>query len=258
MTLDHSALIEATDHPGGARLFTLRRPARKNAFNIRMAVALRDALAAAEADAAVRTVLLTGSDGMFSSGADMGTFAGQDDGDPADLPLLAGLHQPLLDCRKPLIALVNGPAVGMAVTLLPYFDIVWAAAEATFATPFVRLGIIVEFGGSWTLPRLIGRQRAAELLLRGTPIDAATAADWGLVGRVLPAERLLPEGLALAADIGEGGPRAVRETKRLLRAGEGELDREVQMAAELEVLATCYGSEEHMAQVQAFLAKRRR
>lgn len=257
MSNHRASLLDLSDHPGGTRLIALARPDKKNAFNIRMAVELRDALAAAEADDAVRAILLTGSDGVFSAGADMATFAGRDDGDPGDLPLLAGLHRPLLECRKPLVALVNGPAIGMGVTLLPYFDIVWAGASATFATPFVRLGIVVEFAASWTLPRLIGRQRAAELLLRGTPIDAATAADWGLVARVLPDDRLLAEGLTLAADIGLGGPRALRETKRLLRLGEAEPDREVQLVAELEVLATCYGSEEHMAQVQAFLERRR-
>lgn len=255
--MSETPLVAASEHPGGARLLTLQRPERRNAFNIGMAVALRDALAAAEADAAVRSIIVTGSGGSFSAGADMATFAGQDAGDPADLPILAGLHQPLLDCRKPLLAAVNGPAVGMGVTLLPAFDIVWAAASATFATPFVRLGLVVEFAGSWTLPRLIGRQRAAELLLRGTPIDAATAADWGLVGRVLPDSELLPGVLGLAADIGAGGPRALRETKRLLRAGEENPSREAALAAELEVLATCYGSDEHLAQVRAFLERRR-
>lgn len=255
MTASTAVLRE--DIAGGVCLLTLNRPDKKNAFNIAQAVGLRDAVRGANADASVRVIVVTGAGDAFSAGADMKTFAGQDEGDVADLPWVARLHEPLLECDKPLIAAVNGLAVGMGVTLLPFFDIVWASTKATFSTPFVRLGIVVEYGASWTLPRLIGRQRAAELLLRGTPIDAATALEWGLVARLLPPERLLPETLALAADVAEGGLRAVRETRRLLRAGEAETSFDRQFAAEQQVLASCYGSEEHMAQVMKFLSRKR-
>lgn len=242
----------------GIRILTLNRPEKKNAFNIGQAVGLKNALEAAEADDSVRVIVITGSGDAFSSGADMMTFAGQDQsGDASDIRWVANLHEPILAVTKPMIAAVNGLAVGMGVTLLPLFDIIYAADTATFATPFVRLGIVVEYAASWTLPRALGRNRANELLLRGTPIDAQTAYDWGLVNRLFPKDRLLDETLAAARDIIAAGPRAVRESKRLVRAGEETVALADAFAAEQAVLATCYGSPEHIAQVTAFLNRKR-
>lgn len=248
----------AVEDRGATRILTLDRPDKKNAFDIGQARGLKDALEAAAAADGVRVIVVTGAGDAFSAGADMNTFAGRDPGDPADIYWVGHLHEPLRACGKPLIAAVNGLAVGMGVTLLPFFDLVYAAESATFATLFVRLGLVLEYGSSWTLPRLIGRQRASEMILRGSPVDAATAERWGLVNRIFPDAELMPRVREIADEIAANGPRAVRASKRLLRDAEGPCSFADAFAAEQEVLATCYGSEEHMAQVTAFLERKRK
>lgn len=245
-------LVEDTE---GVRLVTLNRPEKKNACNIGLARNLTDLLAESADNDDVRVLVLTGAGEGFCSGADMSTFAGKDDGDMSDLPLIGNLHRPLHSFPKPLMAAVNGVAVGMGVTMLPHFDIAYASTEATFATPFVRLGIVVEYASSYTLPRLIGRQRAAEMALRGTPIDAQTAYEWGLVNRLFAPQNLLEETLKVAREIAENGPNALRQTKHLLyHSMDNSLEASIQ--EEDRVLSTLYGSPEHMAAVQKFFMRK--
>jgi len=145
----------------------------------------------------------------------------------------------------------------MGVTMLPHFDLVYAAEEATFLVPFVKLGLVVEYGGSFTLPRLIGHQRTRELLLRAKPIDAKTAEHWGLVTRVFPRARLMDEVLAIASDVAQQPPGAMLECRRLVERGE-EANMQDAMNEENRVLASRYGSEENVSAVMAFLGSRKR
>ena len=187
----------------------------------------------------------------------MSLFAGQSDDVPeSELFHPANLHKLLLAVEKPLIAAVNGAAIGMGVTMLPCFDMVYASEEATFLTPFVRLGLVCELGSSYTLPRLIGRQRASELLMRAKPIDALTAERWGLVCRRFPGPDLLREVSAIVADLGELPPATLKKCKALLREGERAPEFSAQLAREEEVLSTCYGSDENVRAAIAFLAKK--
>jgi enoyl-CoA hydratase/carnithine racemase len=243
------------DH-GAVRLLTINRPERRNAMNLAFAAELRNALEEAERDARVRVVVLTGAEGNYSAGADMQVFsdmaAGKLQGDPA---VLGKLDEPLARFPKPLIAAVDGLCVGMAVTLLPFFDMVYASERATFRTPFVRLGLVLEMGSSYTLPRLIGRQRANELIYRAEPIDARTAENWGLVNRVFTNETLLAETLRVAQDVAKGGPQSVAHCKRLLIDGE-TAQRASATQAELATLVHCYASQEHREAVAAFFKRK--
>jgi enoyl-CoA hydratase/carnithine racemase len=242
------------DDHGPVRVLTLNRPAKRNSFSVGLATDLSQGLAEANADANVRVVVVTGAGDSFSSGADMNIFAG---GEASNVSVVANLQEPILAFHKPLIAAVNGTAVGMGVTLLPYFDMVYAAHEATFTTPFVKLGLVLEYGSSFMLPRLIGRQRTNEMILRGKPIDAATAESWGLVNRTFPKAELMKETLLIAADVAANGPNALQKSKQLIIQGEeSKLQEAIQ--AELQILASCYGSEENMAAAMAFLEKKKR
>jgi len=175
--------IEIEGH-AGIRIILFNRPDKRNAFNLRMASDFARAVREADSDDSARVIVVTGRGQAFCAGADMSLFAGRSDDVPeSELFHPANLHKLLLAVEKTLIAAVNGPAIGMGVTMLPCFDMVYAAEEATFLTPFVRLGLVCELGSSYTLPRLIGRQRASELLLRAKPIDALTAERWDSIPR---------------------------------------------------------------------------
>jgi 2-(1,2-epoxy-1,2-dihydrophenyl)acetyl-CoA isomerase len=245
------------DH-GAVRVLTLNRPERRNALDLALAAALRGALDEARADASVRAVVITGAGGHYSGGADLTVFAAMAEGTlQGDASVLGRLDQPLSTFEKPLIAAVDGVCVGMAVTLLPFFDMVYASERATFHTPFVRMGLVLEMGSSHTLPRLIGRQRASELILRAEPIDAHTAEQWGLVTRVFADDQLMHETLRAAAQVAEGGAQSSAQCKRLLRLSDAA-DFDTSLHLELEALARCYASEEHRQAVRAFFERKAR
>ncbi len=241
---------------GAVRVITLNRPHKKNAFDLALTNALWAALEDVARDDRVRVAVVTGAGGCFSAGADMGVFLALAQGQPqTDVARIGRLHEPLRACPKPLIAAVDGFAVGMGVTMLPHFDMVYASEVATFTTPFVRLGLVVEYGGSFALTHLLGRQRTEELLLRARPLDAKTAAGWGLVTRVFPAGELMASVMQIAAEIAEAPPGAAAETKRLVREGEHS-DLASAIAREDEALRSRYASSELLEAAQAFFAAR--
>lgn len=242
---------------GAIRVLTLSRPEKKNAFDIALTEALWSALEAASADDAVRVVVVTGEGDMFSAGADVNLFLQAGQGTlEGDISKVARLYEPLRASAKPVIAAVQGPAVGMGVTMLPHFDLVYAAEHATFLVPFVRLGLVVEYAGSFALPRLIGHQRTRELLLRAKPLDAPTAERWGLVTRVFPRESLFAEVMTIAEEIAAHPPGAILECRRLVDKGEQSSMQDA-IAEENRVLATRYGSPENVEAVMAFLTRKR-
>lgn len=244
------------DH-GPVRLLTLHRPHKKNCFDLELAESLWRALEEASADDAVRCVIVTGSGDAFSAGADVSLFLEAQASSGKDISRVARLHEPLRKCQKPVIAAVQGAAIGMGVTILPHFDLVYASEEASFTVPFVRLGLVVEYGGSFMLPRLIGHQRTRELLLRARPIDARTAERWGLVTRVFAPGALLDEVLSIAIEIASHPPGAILECRRLVDGGVESASLEHAMAEENRVLATRYGSPENVEAVMSFLASRK-
>lgn len=246
------------ENEGTVRVITLDRPAKKNAFDVPLAKALWDALVAAQADADVRAIAVTGEGDYFTGGADLNLFLTMASQDPAEVAKVATLYEPLRACTKPTIAIVQGHAVGMGVTILPHFDLVYAADHATFMTPFVKLGLVLEYGSSYTLTRLIGAQRTKELILRAAPIDARTACEWGLVTRVFAAAELRGQALAIAHDLAAIPAGAIAESKKLIDRGLDAVSFDAARQAEEAVLMTRYGSPENVQAIMAMMEKRRR
>jgi enoyl-CoA hydratase/carnithine racemase len=189
---------------------------KKNAITAEMYPMLANALAAAEADPQVRAVLLHGTADCFTAGNDVHDFVSRPR-KPGTSPAQA-LFRVLPNMKKPVVAAVGGPAVGIGTTMLLHCDLVYAAPNARFQMPFVPLGIVPEFGSTFLLPLIAGYQRAAELLLLGQPFTAQKAYDVGIVTAVVPQENLLSEAEKAAVAIANLPPESVRLTKRLLKA----------------------------------------
>jgi enoyl-CoA hydratase/carnithine racemase len=237
---------------GGVCELRLNRPEKRNAITVAMYDALWDAVVRAEADEAVRVILLSGAGASFTAGNDLGDFlsaaaAGQDRGAPRFIRLLPKI-------RKVLIAAVHGSTVGVGVTLLLHCDLVVAARSVRLSMPFVKLGLVPEAGSSLLLPRLIGHQRAAELLLLGTPFDAATALNMGLVNRVVEDDVLHEEARALAQTVAGQPAGALHAAKQLLRSETGVTAR---IEEELQAFQERLSSAEFKSAAQAFFSKGR-
>jgi len=201
----------------GVSVITLHRPEQMNAFSGRMGEELGDAFRRCEEDDAVRAVVLTGAGRAFCAGADMSagaeTFEKQDAGEFSASPV----RPPAWELRKPVIAAMNGHAVGLGLTLALQCDLRIAADEGKYGVLQVRRGVMPDACSHWTLPRIIGLERAAWLLLTGTRISGAEAAAMGLALRSLPAEHVLPAALEIARDVADNtAPLSVAVTKRLL------------------------------------------
>jgi enoyl-CoA hydratase/carnithine racemase len=228
----------------------LNRPEKRNAITLAMYGALSDALSEAQADAAVRAVLLSGEGAGFCAGNDLQDFLNS--------PPLSAEHPALRFLRllptfgKPLIAAVHGQAVGIGVTLLLHCDLVVAARSAQLSLPFVALGLVPEAGSSLLLPRLLGPQRAAELLFLGKPLDATTAHGYGLVNRVVEEAALLDEARRLALAVARQPAGALAATRRLLRGDPREVLARIE--EEARVFGAQLQSEEFRAGVCAILA----
>jgi enoyl-CoA hydratase/carnithine racemase len=193
---------------------------KKNAITVQMYAQLGAALAAADADKQVRAVLLSGTAECFTAGNDVADFLSAPR-DPGSSPARA-LFDALPNMKKPVVAAVGGPAIGIGTTLLLHCDLVYAAPNARFQLPFVPLGIVPEFGSTFLLPRLAGYQRAAELLLLGQPFTAQKAHEVGIVTAVVPQENLFSEAEKAVMTLASLPPESLRLTKRLLKSRYGE------------------------------------
>jgi 2-(1,2-epoxy-1,2-dihydrophenyl)acetyl-CoA isomerase len=242
-------------------LLTLNRPDVLNALSVEMAGALREALEAAASDGDVRAIVLTGAGRAFSSGGDIAFMKKVVDGGGRyeDFqPLVGGgpgVIRAILDCPKPVLAAVNGAAAGGGMSLALACDLRWASERAKFGQSFVRIGLHPDWGAVYTLPRTIALSRALELMWTGDLIDAAEAARIGLVGRVLPEERLLPETLAFAERLARGPAVAIAEIKKSMRDALGYTLEEA-LARELDAQERCWGTADAREGFQAFLEKR--
>ena len=191
------------------------RPAKKNALTAAMYEALADAVAAAEADREVRAILFHGTQEAFTAGNDLNDFlARPPSGDEA--PVFRFLRA-VANAANPLVAAVNGPAIGIGTTLLLHCDLVYAAEDARFQLPFTRLGLVPEFASTYLLPFIAGYQRAAELLLLAEPFDAMRALEAGFVTRVVPAGQSFDAALDAAQKLAALPAASVRGTKALLK-----------------------------------------
>ncbi|HEY2274071.1 MAG TPA: enoyl-CoA hydratase [Steroidobacteraceae bacterium] len=236
---------------GGVCELRLDRPEKRNAITHRMYQALAAGLHAAAADEGVRVVLLSGAGASFCAGNDLNDFVSGPEFTSAH-PVMDVLRT-LATFDKPLVAAVQGATVGIGVTMLLHCDLVVAAQGTQLIMPFVALGLVPEAGSSLLLPRLVGQQRAAELLLLGEPLDAAAAERLGLVNRVVPPDRLLDEARTLAQRLVRQPVEALRATRRLLRGDTAELRGRIE--AEAQVFGARLRSAEFLAQVRALLGK---
>ena len=201
----------------GVMTVTLNRLARKNSITSDMYAALGDAIAGAQEDASVRVVVLQGHETVFSAGNDIGDFL---DKPPAgkDSPVFRFLRG-IAGFRKPLVAAVCGPAVGIGTTMLFHCDLVYAGDNAAFSLPFVNLGLCPEAASSLLVPQMFGYHRAAEALLLGEPFMAEAALEVGLVNRVLPPTEVNAYAQAQARKLAAKPLSSLVETKRLMKGG---------------------------------------
>ncbi|MDE8654510.1 enoyl-CoA hydratase-related protein [Novosphingobium album (ex Liu et al. 2023)] len=255
-----------TERHGPVTLLTLSAPMLRNALSDAMMLALADALREADADPAVCCVVLTGDPAgkAFSSGGNLRemTEGASRMFDPAPVVAQEGYRSlvqqiPLAfeAIDVPVIAAVNGPAIGAGLDITTMCDIRLASPAARFAESFVKVGLVSGDGGAWFLQRAIGYGRAIELALTAEMFDADQAQAIGLVSRVVPAEELVPEALALGARIAANPREAVRLTKRLFRHGRSAtLQQSLDHGAALQAIAQT--TADHREAVAAMLEKR--
>jgi len=242
--------VEVTD-----RILSVRmdRPEKKNALTRAMYIAMTEALRQAEANSAVRVIFITGTGDSFTAGNDLVDFANAAPGETS--PAIAFL-QTLAAAQKPVVAAVNGMAIGIGTTLLLHCDLVYAASSARFQLPFVNLGLCPEAASSFILPQMMGHHRAAELLFLGGPFGAGTARELGIVNEVYADRELLTEAKSKAAQLAEKPPTALRTTKALLKHTTANARAEA-MEREAKQFSTLLQGPEAREAMTAFMQRRK-
>src|SRR3954447_21909088 len=246
----------AVESRGRVGLLTLNRPEKLNAWTPRMAGEMAEAIEAFNADDEVGAIVVTGAGRGFCAGADMeetfktridGTDPGENTADgsggmPAGLDWVGLMRQ-----SKPLVAAVNGAAVGVGMTMILPFDVILASERAKFGMLFIKVGLVPELASSALLARRVGFGRASEMCLTGGLYGPAEVAD-----RVVAGDELLDTALALAGDIAANPDRQLRMIKRLLTENAAETDLDAAQDRESELLRECWVSPEHKEAVEAF------
>ncbi len=246
---EHVALT-STD---GVLEIRLNRPEKKNALTRAMYDTVSAALEQADADSSVRVALLTGTGDTFTSGNDIKDFQARG---ASNAPRGGSRFLPVISSmQKPLIAAVNGAAVGVGTTLLLHCDLIVAARSARFVMPFTSLALIPEAASTLLVPRLLGHQRASAMLLLGEPLDAVTALEWGLVNRVVDDGVLMETARETARRLAALPPEAVRLTKRLMKHGEPTVAGRIR--EEMGIFSERLASAEAQEAFAAFMAKRK-
>jgi enoyl-CoA hydratase/carnithine racemase len=238
----------------GVLTIEIARPEKRNALTYAMYSAMAEALNDAQADNAVRAVLITGQPAVFTAGNDLQDFMQRP---PAaeDSPILQFMYA-LLAVEKPVVAAVTGVAVGIGVTMLLHCDFVFVSDDAQLSTPFVTLGLVPEFASSTVLPRRLGHVKAAEVLLLGKVFSGADAVKFGIANAALPASEVVAHARRVAERFSELPAGAVRDAKRLMRAGtKDEVMRAIR--SETAVFAERLHSPEAKEAFAAFFQKRK-
>jgi enoyl-CoA hydratase/carnithine racemase len=238
------------------RVLVLRinRVDKKNALTAAMYEGMTAALEGAISDGEVRAVVITGGASCFTAGNDIGDFIANPPVD-ANSPVMRFLRA-VSTFPKPLIAAVNGVAVGIGTTLLLHCDLVYAGEGSRFSLPFVDLGLVAEGASSLLLPQLVGRRKASELLLLAEPFDAPTALEMGLINRVLPPSEVEPFALAQAQKLAAKAPSALQLTKALILRPQQDAIAEA-IAVEAHHFAAQLRAPEAQEAMQAFVEKRK-
>ena len=249
---------------GPIAILTLNRPEMMNALGQDGdGPAVAAACADINNDPSIRVAVLTGAGRAFSAGGDIkamrnkqGMFGGSPynvhEGYRKNIHLIV---RNLYNLEIPLIAAVNGAAVGLGNDVACMADVRIASDKARFGVTFLKIGLIPGDGGAWLLPRIIGASRAAELLFSGRLIDAATAADWGLVSRTVPHETLMDDAMKLATEMAAQPPQALRVAKTLLRHGQ-DASYDTIMAMSAAAQSMMHHTKDHLEGIDAVLEKR--
>jgi enoyl-CoA hydratase/carnithine racemase len=204
-----------TERSGNILRIQLNRPEKKNAMTSNMYVTIADLLNGAAGDDRIRVILWHGAGDSFSAGNDLEDFMKNPPG-PGDSPQ-SRLINALIDFDKPVVAAVQGAAIGGGTTMLTHCDFVYAGESTKFQMPFINLALVPEFGTTFSIPSRIGYLRATELILLGQPFDAMRAAELGLVTQVVPDRVLLSTATETAQKLAEKSAGALQACKRLLR-----------------------------------------
>lgn len=238
----------------GVFIIHIDRPEKKNALLPSMYRALGDGINLADTSPDVNVILIRGTDDCFTSGNDVNSFVSSDTA-TEERPSVHFMHA-LHNARKPLIAAVNGLAIGIGTTLLLHCDLVYAADNSFLQLPFTRLGLCPEAGSSFLLPQQIGYRRAAELLLLGERFDAKRACEYGIVTAVLSQKDCLAHAMTQAKALAALPPLAVQTSKRLMRQNNRDVVPAV-IEQELKDFGALLQSEDAQAIMQAFLDRKK-
>lgn len=222
-------LVSVTDD-GPVRTIRMNRPEKKNALTMVMYDAMAEGIETAPA-ANIRCILIGGAPTVFCAGNDIGDFLQAAMGGGLGAPILRFLHA-LARCETPLVAAVQGNAVGVGTTMLMHCDHVVASAEAKFSTPFVSLGLVPEAASSLIAPRLMGHSRAFSLLVMGKPLNAPEAKDAGIIHTIAAPDAVEAEAMKAAQHIAALPPQAVMASRRLMRGTVDEIDARIDLEAD--------------------------
>jgi enoyl-CoA hydratase/carnithine racemase len=239
---------------GPVRTIRMNRLEKKNALTLPMYQAMADAIGGAANDDAIRCLLIAGGPAAFCAGNDIGDFMTMAQGGALGQPILNFLHA-LARCEKPIVAAVNGNAVGVGTTMLMHCDHVIAGNEARLSTPFVALGLVPEAASSLIAPRLMGHARAFALLVMGQPLSALEAKDAGIVNAVVGAAETEAQALAAAKKIADLPPQGVVMSRRLMRGSPDEIVARID--EEAEAFKVRLKSPDAQAAFMAFMSRKR-
>jgi enoyl-CoA hydratase/carnithine racemase len=245
----------AVGRDGAVMWAAFARPQKKNAITAAMCEALVEAFETAERDGEVGAFVLSGQGGVFTSGNDIGDFLAAARWTAGDFPAWRFVSK-LAEFEKPLVAAVDGLAVGVGTTLLFHCDLIYATPESRFQMPFVNLGLVPEAGSSLLAPQRFGRAKAAEQLLLGESFSAEEARALGLINALVPHEELISHAMAKAAALAAKPRAALLATRRLMRRDNEAL--KASMAEEMHAFAEALKSPEAHAAFQAFLSAARK
>ncbi|MBE1288335.1 MAG: enoyl-CoA hydratase [Alteromonadaceae bacterium] len=232
---------------------TINRPDKKNALTRDMYLSLANAINYAGHDEDARVIIIKGTDGVFTAGNDMYDFISATQQTDADVNETEQFMRALMECELPIIAQVEGLAIGIGATLLLHCDFVYCSRNTILKTPFINLGLVPEYASSYIMPRLMGHVKASEWLLLGESVTAESAKDMGMVNEVLETEALKAKVMQTAQKLAVLPQAALRQSKQLMKAN--SIAVKDHMYAELKIFIAAMQSEEAKQAFDAFVQR---